>query len=218
MVSSQERILEELSSSVLELDDAKVVEAARRAIQAGLDPVDAVEKGLAAGLREVGNRFERGDLFLAHMVMAATVFQAGLKVLEPVLRESGRELKRSGKVVLGTVQGDIHDIGKNIVGALLSAGGFEVFDLGKDVAPEVFVDKTKEVEADIVGMSALLTTTIPMQKIAIDILRRKDLKCKTMVGGAAVSEQWAKEIGADARGIDAADAVKKARVLLGIAA
>jgi len=216
-VSSQERILEELSSSVLELDDVKVVEAATRAIQAGLDPVDAVEKGLAAGLREVGNRFERGDLFLAHMVMAATVFQAGLKVLEPVLEESGRELKRSGKVVLGTVQGDIHDIGKSIVGALLSAGGFQVFDLGKDVAPEVFVDRTKEVEADIVGMSALLTTTIPMQRIVIDILRRKGSKCKTMVGGAAVSEQWAKEIGADARGIDATDAVKKARVLLGIA-
>jgi len=217
LVSSQERILEELSSSVLELDDAKVVETARRAVQAGLDPVDAVEKGLAAGLREIGNRFERGDLFLAHMVMAATVFQAGLKVLGPALRESRRELKRSGKVVLGTVQGDIHDIGKNIVGALLSAGGFEVFDLGKDVAPELFVDKTKEVEAGIVGMSALLTTTIPMQKIVIDILRRKGPKCKTMVGGAAVSEQWAKEIGADARGIDAADAVKKARVLLGIA-
>lgn len=216
-MSSQERILEELSSSVLELDDAKVVETARRAVQAGLDPVDAVEKGLAAGLREIGNRFERGDLFLAHMVMAATVFQAGLKVLGPALRESRRELKRSGKVVLGTVQGDIHDIGKNIVGALLSAGGFEVFDLGKDVAPELFVDKTKEVEAGIVGMSALLTTTIPMQKIVIDILRRKGPKCKTMVGGAAVSEQWAKEIGADARGIDAADAVKKARVLLGIA-
>jgi len=217
-MSSQEKILEHLASSVIELDDAKAVEAARSAVRAGIDPVDAVEKGLAAGLREVGSRFERGDLFLAHMVMAASVFQEGLKVLEPVLKESGRELKRSGKVVLGTVQGDIHDIGKNIVGALLSAGGFEVFDLGKDAAPKLFVDKVKDTEADIVGMSALLTTTIPVQKAVIEILKRERVKCKTMIGGAAVSDQWAKEIQADARGIDATDAVKKARVLLGIAA
>jgi methanogenic corrinoid protein MtbC1 len=152
------------------------------------------------------------------MVMAASIFQQALRVLEPAIRESRRELKRSGKIVLGTVQGDIHDIGKNIVGALLSAGGFEIFDLGKDVAPDLFVGKVKEVEAQIVGMSALLTTTIPAQKSVIDILRREHLRCKTMVGGAAVSEEWAKEIQADARGIDAADAVKKARVLLGISA
>jgi len=217
-MSSQERILEELASSVVEFDDEKAVAAARRAIEGGVDPVNAIEKGLAAGLREVGKRFDRGDLFLAHMVMAAGVFQAGLKILEPTLRKSGRELKRSGKVVLGTVQGDIHDIGKNIVGALLSAGGFEVIDLGKDVAPDVFVHKTKDVSADIVGMSALLTTTIPVQKTVIDILRREGLKCKTMIGGAAVSDQWATQIGADARGIDAADAVKKARVLVGLTA
>jgi trimethylamine corrinoid protein len=218
LVSSQEKIFDQLASSVVELDDVKAVEAARRAVQAGVDPVDAVEKGLAAGLREVGSRFERGDLFLAHMVIAASIFQQALQVLEPAIRDGRRELKRSGKIVLGTVQGDIHDIGKNIVGALLSAGGFEVFDLGKDVAPDAFVGKVKEVEAQIVGMSALLTTTIPAQKTVIDILRREELRCKTMVGGAAVSEEWAKEIQADARGIDAADAVKKARVLLGIGA
>lgn len=217
-MSSQEKILEQLASSVIELDDAKALEAARRAVQAGLDPVDIVEKGLAAGLREVGSRFERGDLFLAHMIAAAGVFQAALKLLEPALLESRRELKRSGRIVLGTVQGDIHDIGKNIVGALLSAGGFEIYDLGKDVAADLFVGKAKEVEADIVGMSALLTTTAPVQKVVIDILGREGLKCKTMVGGAAVSEDWAKEIGADARGIDAADGVRKARALLGISA
>ena len=215
-MSSQEKILAQLASSVIELDDTKALDAARRAVQAGLDPVDMIENGLAAGLREVGSRFERGDLFLAHMIAAAGVFQAALKLLEPALLESGRELKRSGRIVLGTVQGDIHDIGKNIVGALLSAGGFEIYDLGKDVAPDLFVGKAKEVESDIVGMSALLTTTAPVQKVVIDILRREGLKCKTMVGGAAVSEDWAKEIGADARGIDAADGVRKARALLGI--
>ena len=215
-MSSQEKILAQLASSVIELDDTKALDAARRAVQAGLDPVDMIENGLAAGLREVGSRFERGDLFLAHMIAAAGVFQAALKLLEPALLESGRELKRSGRIVLGTVQGDIHDIGKNIVGALLSAGGFEIYDLGKDVAPDLFVGRAKEVEADIVGMSALLTTTAPVQKLVIDILRREELKCKTIVGGAAVSVDWAKEIGADARGIDAADGVRKARALLGI--
>jgi len=141
----------------------------------------------------------------------------GLKILEPELKKTEREVKRLGMMVLGTVEGDIHDIGKTIVGALLGAAGFEVVDVGKDVPVEVFVNKARELKADLVGASALLTTTIPMQREIIQALKKEGLKCKVMVGGAACSEEWAREIGADAYGVDAVDAVKKARVLLSIA-
>ncbi len=215
-MSSKERVFDELSSSVLNLDESKVEEAARRSILEGIDPVEAVEKGLAAGLRELGTKFEKGELFLSQMVYGASVFQIGLKILEPELKRNRREVKHLGTVVLGTVQGDIHDIGKSIVGALLGAAGFEVVDVGKDVPVEVFVNKAKELRANLVGASALLTTTIPMQREIIQALRKEGVKCKVIIGGAACSEEWAKEIGADACGVDAVDAVRKARVLLGV--
>lgn len=216
-MSDKERVLEELSSSVVNLDEKMVDEAARKVLAQGIDPVEAVEKGLAVGLRELGSKFEKGELFLAHMVYGASVFQMGLKILEPELKKTEREVKRLGMMVLGTVEGDIHDIGKTIVGALLGAAGFEVVDVGKDVPVEVFVNKARELKADLVGASALLTTTIPMQREIIQALKKEGLKCKVMVGGAACSEEWAREIGADAYGVDAVDAVKKARVLLSIA-
>ncbi len=216
-MSDRERAFEELSSAVVNLDEKRIEEAARKALHEGIDPVDAVEKGLAVGLRELGSKYERGELFLAHMVYGASVFQLGLKILEPELKKTTREIKRLGTVVLGTVQGDIHDIGKSIVGALLGAAGFEVLDLGKDVPTEMFVRKAKELKADIVGASALLTTTIPMQREIVQALRKEGLKCKVMIGGAACNEEWAREIGADACGVDAVDAVKKAKTLLGVA-
>lgn len=215
-MSVKERVFEELSSSVLNLDEKKVEEAARRCLSEGIDPVEAVEKGLAAGLRELGTKYEKGELFLSQMVYGASVFQIGLKILEPELKKTRREVKRLGTVVLGTVQGDIHDIGKTIVGALLGAAGFEVVDIGKDVPVEMFVNKAKELKADLIGASALLTTTIPMQREIIQALKKEGIKCKVMIGGAACSEEWAKEIGADACGVDAVDAVKKAKALLGV--
>jgi len=216
-MSNKERILEDLSSSVVNLDEKKVDEAARKVLAEGIDPVEAVEKGLAVGLRELGTKFEMGELFLAHMVYGASIFQMGLKILEPELKKTPREIKRLGTIILGTVQGDIHDIGKNIVGALLGAAGFEVVDLGKDVPVEVFMSKAKEFEAELVGASALLTTTIPMQREIIQALKREGLKCKVMIGGAACSEEWAREIGADAYGVDAVDAIRKAKALIGVA-
>ncbi len=213
-MSAKERVLEELSSSVLNLDEKKVEEAAKRALIEEIDPVEAVEKGLATGLRELGSKYEQGELFLSQMVYGASVFQIGMKILEPELKKATREVKRLGTVVLGTVQGDIHDIGKSIVGALLGAAGFEVVDIGKDVPVEAFVNKVRELNADLVGASALLTTTIPMQREIIQALKKEGLKCKVMIGGAACSEEWAREIGADACGVDGVDAVRKAKMLL----
>jgi len=216
-MSNKERILEDLSSSVVNLDEEKVDEAARKVLAQGIDPVEAVEKGLAVGLRELGAKYEKGELFLAHMVYGASIFQMGLKILEPELKKTPREIKHLGTIVLGTVEGDIHDIGKNIVGALLGAAGFKVVDLGKDVPVEMFVSKAKELKAELVGASALLTTTIPMQREIIQALKREGLKCKVMIGGAACSEEWAREIGADAYGVDAVDAIRKAKALIGVA-
>jgi len=216
-MSNKERILEDLSSSVVNLDEEKVDEAARKVLAQGIDPVEAVEKGLAVGLRELGAKYEKGELFLAHMVYGASIFQMGLKILEPELKKTPREIKHLGTIVLGTVEGDIHDIGKNIVGALLGAVGFKVVDLGKDVPVEMFVSKAKELKAELVGASALLTTTIPMQREIIQALKREGLKCKVMIGGAACSEEWAREIGADAYGVDAVDAIRKAKALIGVA-
>jgi len=215
-MSERERILDELSSAVVNLDEKKVEDAAKKALAQHIDPVEAIEKGLAVGLRKVGNMYEKGELFLSQMVYAASVFQTGLKVLEPELKRSGRSVKRLATVVLGTVQGDIHDIGKTIVGSLLGASGFEVIDLGKDVPTELFVNKAKETRADLVGASALLTTTIPMQREIVQALKRDSLTCKVMVGGAACSEEWAREIGADGYAMDAVEAVRKAKALLGI--
>jgi trimethylamine corrinoid protein len=216
-MSDKQRIINDLLSSVMSLDEKKVEEAAREVLTQKMDVVEAVESGLAAGLRELGTKYEKGELFLSQMVYGATVFQIGLKILEPELRKSSRDVKRLGTVVLGTVQGDIHDIGKSIVGALLGAAGFEVVDVGKDVPVEKFVEKARELKADIVGASALLTTTIPVQRDIVQALRKAGLRCKVIIGGAACSEEWAKEIGADAFGVDAIDAVNKARVLLGVA-
>jgi len=215
-MSEKERIFEELSSSVINLDEKKVEDAARRALAQHVDPVEAIERGLAIGLRQLGTLYEKGELFLSQMVYGASVFQIGMKILEPELKKTGRSIRRLGTVILGTVHGDIHDIGKSIVGALLGAAGFEVVDVGKDVSTEVFVNKAKEFHADLVGASALLTTTIPMQRQVIQALKKEGLKCKVMVGGAACSEEWAREIGADAFGVDAIEAVKKAKTLLGI--
>jgi corrinoid protein of di/trimethylamine methyltransferase len=216
-MSDKQGIFDELSSSVMNLDEKKAEETAMKVLAQGMDPVEAVEKGLAAGLKELGSKYEKGELFLSQMVYGASVFQIGLRVLEPKLKATQREVKCLGIVVLGTVQGDIHDIGKSIVGALLGAAGFEVIDLGKDVPVEVFVNKARELKADIVGASALLTTTIPTQREIIQALKKQGLKCKVMIGGAACTEAWAKEIGADACGVDAIDAVRKAKALLGVA-
>jgi len=204
---SSEECFEELESSIENLDKEAAVEATKKALKMGLDPIEIIEKGLAKGLREVGRRFEQGELFIVELIAAAEAMKAAMEILEPEILKRKTKREVSGKVVLGTVAGDIHDIGKNIVASLLTAAGFEVYDLGKDVPAEKFIEKAKEVNADVIGASALLTTTVPVQKDLADAIKRSGLNVKYVVGGAAVTPQWAEEIGA-AYAEDASSAVE----------
>lgn len=215
---SKDAMYQELSNSVLSFDADVVVQASKKALESGLGPTDIIADGLGKGLETVGRKFEEGEFFLMHLMAAAdAVKKAMSEVLEPELVRTKSKTKSLGKVVMGTVAGDIHDIGKNIVAAMAIAGGFEVHDLGKDVPVEEFLKKAKEVDADIVGASALLSTTLPVQ---LDIVRAIDAeglrgRVKVLVGGAPVTEEWVREIGADSYAENAAEAVKVAKRLLG---
>ena len=216
---SRESIYEELANSVLSFDSDKVVQTSKKALEAKLNPIEIIENGLAKGLKIVGKKFEDGELFLMHLVAAAEAVKKALsEVLEPELDKSKAERKTLGKVVIGTVAGDIHDIGKNIVAAMLFAAGFEIHDLGKDVPVEEFVNKTKEVKANIVAASALLSTTLPAQHEIVKALVAQGMrdKVKIMVGGAPVTEEWTREIGGDGYAENAVEAVKVAKKLLKI--
>jgi len=200
--------------------DADAAEAAAKAsIAAGIPPLVAIDEGFMAGMKEVGAGFAAGDLFLPDMMLAARAMQRALAVLEPELKAASVERTVAGRVVIGTVAGDIHEIGKNLVGMLLSTSGFEVHDLGVNVAPERFVEAAREQRADIVGLSALLTTTMTGQRAVIAALETAGLRppVKVMVGGAPVTGTWAKEIGADGYSEDAMGAVELAKRLMGVA-
>jgi len=178
-------------------------EAAQEAVKAGIPPLKAVLEGMATGMDNVGERYERGEFFLPELMMAGETMKAGMEILEPYLRAA--KAKATGTVVIGTVKGDIHDIGKNIVMMPLTSAGFEVRDLGVDVLAERFVEETKKTGADIVAMSALLSTTIPYMKTVIDELEKAGLrdKVKVIIGGASLIEEDVKKLGADALGKDA---------------
>ena len=212
---SEAEIIEGLKKAVLNYDVEAAAELAKKAVDAGIDPVKAVEEGLAAGIREVGEKFGRKEIFLPELIMAAETMNSGLKVLEPEIKKRKTERKSMGKVLIGTVAGDIHDIGKTIVAAMLTANGFEVIDLGVDVPTETFVEKVKEHQPQILALSALLTTSMPMQKEVIEALEKAGLrdKVKVMIGGAPTSREWAKEIGAEGYGANAAEAVEIAKKL-----
>jgi corrinoid protein of di/trimethylamine methyltransferase len=200
--------------------DADAAEAAAKAaIEAGIPPLAAIDEGFMPGMKEVGAGFAAGDLFLPDMMLAARAMQRALGVLEPELKKAAIERTVAGRVVIGTVAGDIHEIGKNLVGMLLSTSGFDVHDLGVNVAPERFVEAARERRADIVGLSALLTTTMTGQRAVIASLTDAGLRppVKVMVGGAPVTGQWAEEIGADGYSEDAMGAVELAKRLVGAA-
>jgi corrinoid protein of di/trimethylamine methyltransferase len=207
-----------LKEQLLMFDADKFVGTVKKLIDEGLSPIEVVN-ALTQVLKEIGKKFESGELFLVHLVAAGDLARrATTEVLEPLLKKSSGERKTLGKVIIGTVAGDIHDIGKNIVAMLLFTAGFEVYDLGKDVSAEEFVKKTRELNPDLVAMSALLTTTLPAQREVIQALNKSGLrdKVKILVGGAPTSGEWAKEIGADGYGVDAIEAVKVAKELLGV--
>lgn len=189
---------------------------ARQALASGVDPLEAINRGYVDGVTYVGERFGCREMFLPDMLASAEAMKAAVAVLDPEIRKQGSTRTVLGRVVLGTAKGDIHDIGKNLVATMLAASGFEVFDLGNSVSTEQFVAKAKEVEADIVGVSALLTTTMQGQKAVIEALDHHGMRprVKAIIGGAAVTGRWAEEIGADGYARSAMDALDLAKRLM----
>ena len=206
---------EKLYAAILNADSTAAVELVREALDEGVDPRELIDQGMIPAMREAGQRFEDEEFFVPELLLAAQAMKAGLELLRPLLAEGGAE--RQGCVVIGTVQGDLHDIGKNLVASMLEGAGFEVVDLGADVAPERFVDAAVESGAPVIGISALLTTTMTSMKSVVDLIRERGLagKIRTIIGGAPVSAAFAEEIGADAYGYDAANAVDEVKALLG---
>ena len=216
---SQRVVLDELADAVQTFDSDKVLEVTKKALAAGIDPSTIIEQGIAKGLKVVGKKFEDGELFLMHLVAAAEPSQKAIKeLLEPEIKKRKGERKSAGKVVLGTVAGDIHDIGKNIVGAMLIAAGFDVIDIGKDIPAEEFVKKAKEVNANIVGASALLSTSLPVQAEIVKAFKAANMrdKVKLVFGGAPCTAEWVKEIGGDGYAESAVEGVNVIKQLMAI--
>ena len=211
-----EALFAAMKQSIIDGDEEAAAAVAQQALDAGIDPLEAINAGYVAGMSYVGEQFAEGEMFLPDMMLAAEAMKAAVAVLEPEMTRRGTHRTMLGKVVLGTVKGDIHEIGKNLVATMLSASGFEVYDLGVDVAFEKFIEKAREVNADIIGMSALLTTTMTGQRTVIDLLAKAGLRpqVKVMVGGAPVTRSWAAEIGADGMSEDAMGAVALAKKLV----
>lgn len=209
--------LQEIYERVIVGDASGVKELVQRAVGEGVPPSEIISGYLIPAMAEVGVRFERQEFYVPEMLIAARAMQTGLAVLKPLLVEG--EMESAGRVVMGTVKGDLHDIGKNLVCMMLGGAGFEVKDLGVDVGPERFVEAVREQEPEIVGLSALLTTTMPAMGKTIEALVKAGLRggVKVMVGGAPVTQGYAEQIGADGYAPDAASAVRRAKELLGMA-
>lgn len=208
-------LLTELSESLIAGDDERSAELTQAAIAEGLSPKSILDDGLLSGMTTIGDRFKAHDIFLPDVLLAARAMQAGMEHLKPLLIRDG--IPSVGTVVFGTVQGDLHDIGKNLVGIMLRGAGFDVIDLGNDVSPEAFVDTATEKNASVIGMSALLTTTMTVMQKVVDLVKERELqgRIKVIVGGAPVTAAFAEEIGADAYGFDAACAVDRVKELAG---
>lgn len=209
-----EQSLTSLAEAVVEGDEHLVNQLAQEAINKGLEPLVIINEGLTKGISKVGEHFASGYFFLPDLLLGAKAMEAGIKLLEPLMAGQNREML--GKVVIGTVAGDLHSIGKNIVNIMLKSSGFEVFDLGVDVPSQTFVDKVRELKPEIVGLSALLTTTVGKQKEIIELLQQEGLrdKVKIIIGGAPISQSWADKIGADGYAEDALSAVAVAKRML----
>ena len=210
----ENEIYKELADAIISGKRDFVIAAVEKARQS-IEAADIIENGLAPGMSEVGNLFERGKLFLPNVMMSADAMNAGVKHLEKDLPKNA-EKKKTGVIVNGTVEGDVHDIGKSIVSTMLQSAGYEVYDLGRDVPLQDFIDKIKETNADMVGLSALMTTTLNGQKEIIEMLRVQGLResVKVMVGGAPATQAWADKIGADCYAENASEAVKMAKAFI----
>ena len=210
-------ILEDIRESLIDGDMNAVTDGVNKALEEGIGAGDILSKALISGMTEVGQLFEDGEFFVPEMLIAARAMQAGVGILKP--RLVAEDIKPLGKIVIGTVKGDLHDIGKNLVGMMLEGVGFEVIDLGTDVTPEQFVEAVKENEAGFVGMSALLTTTMPAMKSCVEALKEAGVreKVSVLIGGAPVTQNYADEIGADIYAPDGPSAARKAKEVVGVA-
>jgi len=213
---SKEEIFKAAQQAINEYNANAAKEAAQRGLAEGIDPMELMSRGFIPGISQVGDNFAQGTCFLPALIQAADAMRIATEIINAAIPAEKQQKK--GKIVIGTVEGDIHDIGKTIVVALLKANGFEVYDLGRDIPTEKFLEKADDVGADIIGTSTLLTTTMEGQKKLELAWKKAGLKrkYKTMVGGAPVTQRWADRIGADAYAEDAGEAVKKAKQLLGL--
>ena len=209
-----QEIFEEAIKAIIDGDIEKATEIAKRGLEEGIDPLQLMTDGFVPGINQVGDLFGSGKLFIPGLVKSADAMEKATAIINDAIPSEQETI--SGKIVIGTVEGDMHDIGKTIVVSLLRANGFEVLDLGRDVAPQRFIEEAERFEADIIGTSTLLTTTMPVQKELEEELKNAGLKqkYKTIVGGAPVTQRWANRIGADAFAQDAGDGVKKVKKLL----
>lgn len=212
----KQEILENLNIAIINGDQQSARENAQKALDEGLDPLEAVDDGLSKGMEVVGAKFEKGDVFLPELLMAADTFNAAMEILGPVIEANKQKTSKLGTVLLATVKGDQHNIGKNIVATVLETNGFEVVDIGIDQSTLNIIEAAQNHKVDFIGLSSVMTTTMPYQKEVIDTLTEMDLRDKflVLVGGGPVSQNWADDIGADGYGETAMDAVGIAKNLL----
>lgn len=212
-----EKLYKDMAQSIIDGDSDVSVELAQKSIEMGIPPLDAITKGFVVGVNYIGDQFGAGEAFLPELVMAGEAMKAAVAVLEPELLKLGEAREIMGRVILATVEGDIHEIGKTLVGTMLSASGFEVTDLGVDQPADKIIGKALEIDANIIGLSALLTTTMVRQRELIEELDKENLRprIKVMVGGAPITRDWATKIKADGTSEDAVGAVQLAKQLVG---
>ena len=212
-----EKLFKDMAQSIIDGDSDVSVELAQKALEMGVPPLDSITKGFVVGVNYIGDQFGLGEAFLPELVMAGEAMKAAVATLEPELLKLGEAREIMGRVILATVEGDIHEIGKTLVGTMLSASGFEVTDMGVDQPAEKIIGKALEINADIIGLSALLTTTMVRQRELIEELDKENLRprIKVMVGGAPITRDWATKIKADGTSEDAVGAVQLAKQLVG---
>jgi trimethylamine corrinoid protein len=216
-MASKEEIIAKAKEAITEYDEEMAEEAANEALKEGIDPVEIIEHGFTAGMQEVGEQFEQGTVFLPHVLAAAEAMKAGIEVMKPEMERRKSKTEKKGTIVIGTIEGDIHSIGKDIVASMLNIAGFEVIDLGRDVPIKSFIEKAKELKPEFVASSALMTTTMVNQIQIEEQLKEAGIRdqVRTMVGGAPVTQDWADKIGANIYGENATDAVNKIKAALG---
>ena len=207
-------LVKEILENLQHGDDENVTALTKKALEEKILPKEILDKGLIAGMNIIGEKYKAHEIFLPDVLLAAKAMHAGMDLLKPLFIQEG--IPTIGKVIIGSVHGDLHDIGKNLVGIMLKGAGFEVIDLGNNVTPEKFIETAQQENAAVIGMSALLTTTMPIMKKVVDLLKEKGLsaRIKIIIGGAPVSEEFAQEIGADAYGYDSVNAVETVKKLI----